>query len=54
MECQASLVFGYLLLPDLDPEEVRRGQLLTLATGLSLLLVLQFTAMLAQTVMASS
>jgi hypothetical protein len=39
MDCRASLIYAYLLVPDMDPDEVRRGQLLvTLAAGCVLLL----------------
>jgi hypothetical protein len=34
MDCRASLIYAYLLVPDIDPDEVRRGQVLvTLAAG---------------------
>ncbi len=48
MECRASLVSSYLLLPGLDPDEVCRGQLLTLLAGLSMLLALQLLSVLAK------
>jgi hypothetical protein len=48
MECRASIVCSYLLMPGLDPSEVRRGQFLTLVTGLSTLLMLQLLVMLAE------
>ena len=47
MECRASLVYAHLASPGLDPDEVRYGQLLTLLTAVSVLLVLRLL-MLAQ------
>jgi hypothetical protein len=41
MECSSSLVLSQLLLPDLDPDDVRQGQLLVFVTALSLLLLTQ-------------
>jgi hypothetical protein len=38
MECSLSTVYALALMPGVDPEDLRFGQLLTLATGLSLLL----------------
>jgi hypothetical protein len=40
MECRASLVYAHLASPGLDDDEVRHGQLLTLLTTMSVLLVL--------------
>lgn len=41
MDCHLSLVHSQLLLPDLDPDDVRQGQLLAFVMGLSLLLLTQ-------------
>ena len=30
MDCRASLIYAYLLAPEIDPDEVREGQLLTI------------------------
>ena len=49
MECRASLVHAYLVSPGLDPDEVRYGQLLTLLTAMSVLLVLYLLMSFAQT-----
>jgi hypothetical protein len=49
MECRASLVHAHPVLPGLDPDEVRYGQLLTLLTAMSVLLVLHVLMLLAQT-----
>jgi hypothetical protein len=38
MECSLSTVYALLLMQGVDPEELRYGQLLTLAVGLSLVL----------------
>ena len=46
MECRASLVHGHLVLPGLDPDELRYGQLLTLLSALLVLLVLHLPLML--------
>lgn len=40
MECKAPLIYAYLLLPGLDPDEACLGQLLTILTALSTLAVL--------------
>ena len=49
MECRASLVHEHLVSPGLDPDEVRYGQLLTLLTAMSVLLVSHLLMLLAQT-----
>ena len=49
MECRGSLVHAHLVLPGLDQDEVRYGQLLTLLTAMSVLLVLHVLMLLAQT-----
>ena len=41
MECRASLIYAHLLSSGLDPDEVRRGQLLTVLAAVSLLLLTQ-------------
>jgi hypothetical protein len=41
MECRASLIYAHLLSPELDAEDVRRGQLLTVLTAVSILLLSQ-------------
>jgi hypothetical protein len=46
MECRASLVHAHLVLPGLDPDEVLRGQLLTVLIALSGLLALHLLAAL--------
>ena len=46
MECRGSLVLSHFIMPGLDPNEVRRGQLLALLTVVSLQLVLQLVVML--------
>jgi hypothetical protein len=38
MDCRASLIYGHLVLPGLDPDEVRHGQMMTLLVALSALL----------------
>ena len=38
MECHASLAHAHLLCPDVDPNEVRFGQLVALLVGLSTVL----------------
>jgi hypothetical protein len=38
MSCQASLIYAHLALPELDPDEVRDGQILVLLLGLSALI----------------
>lgn len=47
MECRALLVHAHLVLPGLDPDEVLRGQFLTVLAGLVGLLVLHLLAALA-------
>ena len=49
MEYRASLVHEHLVSPGLDPDEVRYGQLLTLLTAMSVLLVFYLLMSLAQT-----
>ena len=49
MECRASLVHAHLVSPGLDPDEVRYGQLLTLLTAMSVLLLSHLLMLLAQT-----
>jgi hypothetical protein len=39
MECRAALIYAYLLSPGLDPDGVRRGQLLTALAAVSVLLL---------------
>ena len=39
MECRAALVYAYLTLPELEPGDVRLGQLLMILAVLALLLV---------------
>ena len=46
MECRGSLVLSHFIMPGLEPNEVRRGQLLALLTVVSLQLVLQLVVML--------
>ena len=41
MDCRASLVYAYLLAPEIDPEEVREGQLLMILAAVSVLLLSQ-------------
>jgi hypothetical protein len=40
MECRASLIYAQLVLPELDLDEVRYGQLLTILTALVVLFLL--------------
>ena len=40
MECRASLIYAQLALPELDLDEVRYGQLLTILTALVVLFLL--------------
>ncbi|WGD55228.1 hypothetical protein QA641_15910 [Bradyrhizobium sp. CB1650] len=47
MECRGPLIYAHLLSPGLDPDEVRRGQLLTALAGVSVLLLLQLFVLLA-------
>jgi hypothetical protein len=49
MDCRGSLVHAHLVSPGLDQDEVRYGQLLTLLTAMSVLLVLRLLMSLAQT-----
>ena len=49
MECRVSLVHAYLVSPGLDPDEVGYGQLLTVLTAMSVLLVSHLLMLLAQT-----
>jgi hypothetical protein len=46
MECRALLVYAHLALPELDPDEVLHGQLLTVLTALLGLLILHLLAAL--------
>ncbi|WP_213737168.1 hypothetical protein [Bradyrhizobium sp. dw_411] len=39
MSCQGSLIYTHLSLPELDPDEVRDGQIVTLLIALSALLM---------------
>jgi hypothetical protein len=39
MNCQGSLIYAHLVLPGLDPDEVRHGQIAMLLLALSALLV---------------
>jgi hypothetical protein len=41
MECRASLIYAHLLMPGLDHNEVRRGQLQTVLAGVSVMLLWQ-------------
>ena len=41
MECCASTAYAFLLVPDLDLEDFRFGQLLALATSLALAVIAQ-------------
>jgi hypothetical protein len=47
MECQSLLIYAHLLNTAVDPDDVRFGQFLTLAAGLSLLLVTRLVMLLA-------
>lgn len=47
MECQSLLTYAQLQNTALDPDDFRLGQLLTLAVGLSLLLVTRLATLLA-------
>ena len=42
MDCRASLIYGHLALPGLDPDEVRLGAMVTLLVAVSALLVTRF------------
>jgi hypothetical protein len=46
MECRGSLIYAHLLSPGLDPDEVRRGQLLTILVAVSALLLSQLMVLL--------
>lgn len=46
MECQSLLIYRHLQDPAIDLDEVRFGQLLTLAVGLSLLLLAHLAMLL--------
>jgi hypothetical protein len=48
MECRASLVHAYLVLPGLDPDEVLHGQLLSILAAILGLLALHLLATLTQ------
>jgi hypothetical protein len=50
MECRASLIYAQLLVPGLDLDEVRYGQLLTVLAAVSALLVLQLLVVVQQAV----
>jgi hypothetical protein len=39
MDCQASFIYAHLALPELDPNEVRDGQIVALLIALSSLLL---------------
>jgi hypothetical protein len=41
MECRAPLIYAHLLSPGLDPDEVCRGQLLTVLAAIPILLLSQ-------------
>jgi hypothetical protein len=41
MDCRASLVYACLVSPELDPDEIRYGQLLTILSAVALLLLLR-------------
>jgi hypothetical protein len=47
MECRALLAYAHLAQPELDPEKVLEGQLLTVLRALMGLLVLHLSAALA-------
>ncbi|MCS3446099.1 hypothetical protein M2222_005091 [Bradyrhizobium elkanii] len=46
MECQSLLIYAHLQTGAVDPDDVRLGQLVTLAVGLSLLLVTRLVMLL--------
>ena len=39
MECRAPLIYAHLLMPGLDQDEVRQGQLWTVLAGVSVILL---------------
>jgi hypothetical protein len=41
MDCQVSLIYAHLALPEFDPDEVRDGQIVALLIALSALLVMR-------------
>jgi len=49
MECRAPLIYAHLLSPGLDPDEVRRGQLLTVLAAIPILLLSQLFVLLVST-----
>jgi hypothetical protein len=46
MECRASLIYAQLVISELDLDEVRYGQLLTVLAAVSGLLLLQLLVLL--------
>ena len=48
MECRGSLIYAHLLAPELDPDDVRQGQLLTILAAVSVLLLSQLLVMLVE------
>jgi hypothetical protein len=47
VECRASLIYAQLVLPELDLDDVRYGQLLTIMTALVVLFLLAMISGLA-------
>jgi hypothetical protein len=46
MECRGPLIYAHLLSPGLDPDDVRKGQLLTVLAAVSVLLLSQLFVLL--------
>lgn len=48
MDCRGSLIYSHLLSPGLDPDDVHRGQLLTVMAAVSVLLLSELFVMLTE------
>jgi hypothetical protein len=46
MSCQGSLIYAHLALPELDPDEIRDGQIVTLLVALLVTRLLLWATML--------
>jgi hypothetical protein len=48
MDCRASLIYAYLLAPEINPDDVRKGQLLMIQAAVCVLVLSQLFALLAK------
>jgi hypothetical protein len=46
MDCRGSLISAHLLMPELDPDEIRQGRLWTLLIAVSVMLLSQLSILL--------